>query len=250
MGCKPDAGREVNTVSDNDTHSMTLSGSISKWNKPEGDINIMGYFVAPQFSGTIDSKGHLEILLPDDFNNLTASAFAKADSSETLGYALEIPNAQETFANTDGLVFDGATVELALAGKNYGFQVFQRSEYVTTIYPTTSAEFIKQVITPSVNKAITGTYYYFIYSEKPVGIKGNNSTQQLFSNENDESYDLSTVYEVSIKPGWNTLKHEVKEITSSTDAKYSASSRVLISTVHDLPEPMLWVSLASQKTAL
>jgi hypothetical protein len=242
VGCKPAPETDNQTKSD----SLVLKGSVAGWKETSATINVMGYFVNPEFHGTIDSNGSLEIQLPEDFKNLTVAAFAKADSSETSGYELAIPTAQETFANTDTVNFEGAEVGLALAGKYYGFEAFQNGQYVTTIYPASSMEFMDHVISPGSNKATLGWYYYFIYSEKPVRIKGTNTTMDLFSNESDESFESSTTYKVQIQPGWNVVKYEVTALASSADAKYNANSRVTITTVAELPNALPWVFIASQ----
>lgn len=229
---------------------MILKAKTENWNQGNAGINIMGFFVEPHISGTIESTGELQIILPQNFLEVSKSAFAKANSQEGAAYEMILPTAQETFQNTEGLEFKGADIPLALAGKYYGFEVLKNDTPVSAVFPTSSALFMEHVKSPEAYPAITGWFYYFIYAPEAVDLEGTNTFTSLFSNDNDETYESHWSYDVHLRSGWNIIKHEVTEISGSNDGKYKSGSRVIIETVESLPSPMSWVSLPPMNLAL
>ncbi len=224
-----------------------LNGKVSGWNLPSGKINVMGYFVPADFQGTISSNGDIAILLPDNFMELTISAFAKANSEASSGYEMEIPSAQDTFTPAESILFEGRNQPIAMAGKYYGFEVFAGDEYLSTVYPASSIDFMKSILSPGSVAFTTGWYYFAVYAKDDVNIDGSGETINLYTADTDESYSATNSYGVHLKPGWNYLKYEITAIAVSADAKYTAPSRVMVSSVEQWPENIDWIALDSQQ---
>ncbi|BAO56717.1 hypothetical protein [Nonlabens marinus] len=230
---------------DKNGKAIELTGTLTQWDQGAASVNGMGFFVEPHIIGYINPNGELSIQLPDHFLKMTQDAFAKANSQEGAPYEMMIPTARESFQQTEGLSFQGAEVPLALAGKYYGFEVLQNDAASTAIFAASSEAFMQHLLYPSQHQAVEGWLYYFLYAEKPVRLNGTSAVENLFSNDNEDSYSSSITYQVDIQQGWNIVKYEVKEIVQSPDAKYNADSKVIISTVDALPTGLEWISISS-----
>jgi hypothetical protein len=176
---------------------------------------------------------------------LTQTAFAKANSKEGATYEMMVPTAQESFQNTNGLDFIGAETPAALAGKYYGFEVLRNAEPVTALFPASTASFMEHLLHPDEHPAEKGWFYYFVYINEPVILKGTHNFTSLFSNESDESYECSWTYDLDMKPGWNIIKQEVTDLIESKETKYTADSRVRVATVESIPSTLNWISIAT-----
>jgi len=225
------------------TDALLIEGTVDHWDQEAGSINRMGFFVDPIIAGTIESNGDFKMELPENFLELTKAAFAKANSQEGATYELIVPTAQETFPNTEGLHFMGAETPAALAGKYYGFEVLRNGTPVTFVFAASTASFIQHLLHPEEHLAEKGWFYYFIYVNKPVSIEGTTNFTSLFSNTSDESFESSWSYDLEMKPGWNIIKQEVTDLTTSEEAKYTADSGVKVSTVESLPSQINWISI-------
>lgn len=209
--------KETKTASNIDeaATAITLKGTVSNHNGMAGDINIMGYFVQPEFYGTLDRDGSFEIRLPEDFYKITTKAFNTYNSSDVADYQLNYNTALESFPNAANVSFSGKESRLAYVGKYYRFEVTtgDRSAY---LYPASSENFVKYVVGTKDAVPETGFNYYYIYAKEPFSIDGNTTYDNLFEDGTEEVYTRTDHYDLNIKKGWNVLRYEINQLEESS----------------------------------
>ncbi|AGC78651.1 hypothetical protein LX97_02588 [Nonlabens dokdonensis] len=230
--------KETKTTSNIDeaATAITLKGTVSNHNGMAGDINIMGYFVQPEFYGALNQDGSFEIRLPEDFDKITTKAFNTYNSSDVADYQLNYNTALESFPNAANVSFSGKESRLAYVGKYYRFEVNtgDRSAY---LYPASSENFVKYVVGTKDAVPETGFNYYYIYAKEPFSIDGNTTYDNLFEDGTEEVYTRTDHYDLNIKKGWNLLRYEINQLEeSSSGTQEIAETTVSNAELNSIPE--------------
>ncbi len=216
------------------TFSKQIKSSVTNYNGGEAQLNIMGYFVEPQFNGTIDTNGQVTLNLPTGFNMTSQKAFTEYNSQGDASYELSAMGIEDIFSPLENLEITGDSVQLALAGKYYGFELYNNDDIkVGRIFPSSSKKFMLNTINELKNPPVIGYYYMLLYSSDVIKIKGSN--EYALTLDDNGNVDLTTIrsYNISMKEGWNAIKFEVKEVAEDQNKEMhiteSAFSSVKIS---------------------
>lgn len=228
--------KDIRNSSNNEEEdtAITLKGTVSNHNGMSGDINIMGYFVQPEFYGALDADGSFEIRLPEDFDKITTKAFNTYNSSDVADYQLNYNTALESFPNTANVSFIGKESRLAYVGKFYRFEVIT-GDTSAYLYPASSENFVKYVVGTKDAVPETGFNYYYIYAKEPFSINGSTTYNNLFEDGTEEVYTRTDHYDLDIKKGWNVLRYEIKQLEESSigtqEIEESTVSNVAINSI-------------------
>lgn len=199
------------------TNELQVKRQVQNYDGPDAALNIMGFFVEPVFAGRIDTTGIIELNLPANFIDATTTAFDTYNSSSQSAYELSPIGIEDIFSPLEDLTITGSDSRLALAGKFYGFEIFNEDIKVGHVFPASSIEFMKHLMSPDKYPLKIGYHYMYIYSSKKVSIKGSNE-YPIEINENGETIlSTKTNYDVNLLKGWNVVKYEIKNVV--TDKK-------------------------------
>lgn len=214
-GCKESTDSLLTKEDTTSTAAFVIENRITNKSEISGDINIMGYFVAPLFKGELKQDGSFSIELPKDFDQLTEKAFETYNNSDIADYELSYNTAIESFPNAANLAFTGKDARIAYAGKYYRFEVIA-ADKSTYIYPASSASFINYVVGAKNAVPQTGHHYYYIYAKEPFSIEGTSVTDNLFEDGTEEVYQRTDFYNLKVTKGWNLIRYEINELAAST----------------------------------
>ncbi len=216
--------------------AVTLKGTVSNHSGMTGDINIMGYFVQPEFYGELNENGSFEIRLPEDFDKITTKAFNTYNSSDVADYELNYSTALESFPNTANISFEGKESRLAFVGKYYRFEVIDGNK-IGYLYPASSENFVKYVVGTKDAVPETGFNYYYIYAKEPFTIEGSTTFDNLFEDGTEEIYTRTDHYELNINKGWNVLRYEISHLEESSLGTQEISETSISNVnLNDIPE--------------
>ena len=241
VSCKP---KTVEEVTDG---SLTINGTIENPGEAQGELNVMGFFVEPFFSGNINQDGSFDIVLPDNFDETTQKAFDAYNIQDSASYELKPNRVVDLFLNLDGLETSGLENNISLAGMYYGFQVFNDGQRNGAIYPTSSTEFMTYILEQQQGDAVTGNYYFFIYATDVTTIVGSTTVPLFLSEENDKSVPYIEEHDIHFKPGWNIVKYEILR-TAKTPDRATIPAHIKKSTVSDL-QNTTWFHITGTKSA-
>ncbi len=241
VSCKP------KTVEEKTDGSITIKGTIENPHDAQGELNVMGFFVEPLYSGNINQDGSFDIVLPDNFDETTQKAFDNYNSQDSAAYELKPNRVLDLFLNLDGLETSGLENTISLAGVYYGFQVFNDGQRNGAIYPTSSEAFMTYILEQQQGEAVTGNYYYFIYATDVTSIKGKTTMPLFLSEENDKSVPDLEEHDIHLKPGWNIAKYEILRTTKTPDGT-TIPAHIKKSTVSDL-QNTTWFHITGSKSA-
>ncbi len=200
------------------TNGMTAK--VSDYAGSSGSLNIMGYFVDPFMSGTIDANGVVDLKLPDSFDAITLKAFEKYNKAGDAEYELSPMAFSDLFVNLDGLKISGENATISLAGKYYGFEVFKDDYKIGTIYPTSSLEYMDGIKKPDESTGKKGYHYVLLYIDQPISIQGEQIITNYLNEDPDQAYETSITYDLELKEGWNVYKHSIEQYLSDDLGNY------------------------------
>lgn len=191
-------------------------------------INIMGYFVSPEFYGDIKPDGTLTLELPVDFNAVSKKAFKEYNKYGDNPYQLSSQAVTDLFVGSDNLITTGKDATISLAGKSYGFEVYQDSSNVTGYaFPTSTIDFLYHIKQPDTYPAEKGYVYGLLFSDKDINISGV-KTDTIYLNEDiDQPAAVNTTYDLTCIKGWNVYKYSIKE-TLKNEAGFTFPKETLI----------------------
>ncbi|WP_292891908.1 hypothetical protein [Nonlabens sp.] len=214
VGCHTSNDKKEVPEATRSATAVVLENKVHNPDSITGGINIMGYFVEPSFAGVLQKDGSFKIELPADFDQTTEKAFKAYNASPVATYQLKYSTALESFPNADELSFTGKEVPLAFAGKYYRFEVSgsNRSAY---IYPASSQNFTKYVIGTKDAVPETGHLYYYLYATAAFSIKGSLTTENIFEDGTEATYQRTDDYHLKINEGWNLIRYEINALTES-----------------------------------
>jgi len=223
------------TAEKNEVATIAISGIVSDYPETKGHLNLMGYFVDPYMSGTIDTDGTVNLELPDDFDTITTTAFEKYNSGGDAAYELSPMEFSDLFVDLEGLEVSGQDAQIFLAGKYYGFEIFQDEIKLGTIYPTTSLEYMGGIKKPDESTGTTGHHYVLLYLDQPISIQGEQSQTNYVNDDPDRSFTTSISYDLELQKGWNVYKHSIDEYFNDDLGNFFPKSQQFItSSVDDI----------------
>ncbi|MGJ8684784.1 MAG: hypothetical protein ACSHWW_09175 [Nonlabens sp.] len=189
-----------------------VTGQVEEYNGDAGQLNIMGYFVEPELDGTIDNDGNIELNLPTDFDKISQKAFEEYNALAESGYELSPIGIEDVFLSLENVEIKGDDVKVALAGKYYGFEIFNNnSEKVGRVFPASSREFIMNIMNGDKNPPVEGYYYMILYSNGNTTITGINKEPLTIDENGEVNLYTQTSYDVNISKGWNIIKYAVSD---------------------------------------
>jgi hypothetical protein len=238
LSCKEKT--ETKDARKDNSNSLTISGKLPVQIDSIQQINIMGFFVDPLYSGKILTSGEFEIILLDNFTDSTAVAIDKYNQSPEAQYRLEPTTIADYFSITDEIEAGGMNEKAALAGKYYTFA----TDEGMTIYPFSSKEFLESVVSGNLNTA--GYYYYFLFSEGPFSLSGDYAID-LGTSEKGDSISQTYHYDVKGDKGWNILKYTAADVKNLNDSIQVAKS-IKQESVKDLPLDLEWLVQRREKS--
>ncbi len=228
---------------------LQLAGTIANNESVDGDLNIMGFFVEPLYSGTLNKDGSFSITLPESFDTITQKAFDTYNQQDAAAYRLTMNTVAQTFINLDGLETKGLNHEIALAGKYYGFTVYKDNDRDGAIYPTSSTEFMTYIIEQKQEGALTGFYYAFIYATQESAIKGKSTYEAVLDEQTSTTFTYTEEYDIALNPGWNIMKYEILK-TEKTAQNTSIPAHVKQYTVTRIDKDIPWFHIRKKSQAL
>lgn len=241
--CKPKTDNPIK-----ESGNLVLNGVIANPEQVEGNLNIMGFLVEPDFAGTIAKEGTFALDLPAGFDETTQKAFDLYNSLDDATYKLTMPKGSDMFINIEGLETKGLENNLALAGTYYGFQIFKDGNRNGAIYPASSSEFMLNIIQQKVDNTVKGHYYYFVYAKEALAINGTQEANLLLDEIDDTTYTQTNYYDINIKKGWNVLKYEVSDVirndSGATFPKRTSQQSVVLAN-----ESLKWLYIKGNKNS-
>lgn len=206
-----------------------VANQVNNYNEGIGKVNVMGFFVEPQFAGTLHEDGSLELNLPEDFINVSQKAFDAYNQLSDSEYELSGIKVADVFSPLENLEITGQNTELALAGKYYGFEIHQNGVKTGRLFPGSSQKFIEYNINATKNEPLEGYFYMYIYSEGIVNIAGKNGAPLEADEQGNITRFSSQSYDVKLVEGWNIVKYEVKSVAQLSDGKLQVVESAFVS---------------------
>ncbi|PQJ18537.1 hypothetical protein [Nonlabens tegetincola] len=190
----------------------TITGNVINYEGDKGPINILGFYVQPENTGSVDDRGKFTFQLPPSFNKISSNKFEEYNKSDSAEYELELSNAAELFLPHDSLKTQGLDSQISLAGKFYTFEVAQDDvDDQVLIAPASSAAFIKNEI-QAIPQTQTGWLSYYIYTNNPVLIKGEYQQDNLVEDYSTSIFTTNYKYDINLLKGWNLITYSVQEV--------------------------------------
>ncbi|WP_105072092.1 hypothetical protein [Nonlabens arenilitoris] len=189
--------------------SYKITGNVMDYEGHDAQVNIMGFFVDPLFKGSIDESGTLIIELPNEFNKTSQKAFDDYNSLSDAAYELSSIGIEDIFSPLENLTISNPDVNIALAGKYYGFETYEDGVRTGRIFPGSSKEFITYNINPEKHEPIKGHFYMWLYCDGKTSIRGNNKLPIEVNASGEVIKESTREYNITLKKGWNVVKYTV-----------------------------------------
>lgn len=199
---------------------QVITGMTSDYSEVKGNVNLMGYFVDPYMSGTVDIDGTVNLELPDNFDTITLKAFKTYNNAGDAAYELSPMAFGDLFVNLEGLQVSGEEAQIFLAGKYYGYEVYEDDLKVGTIYPTSSLEYMDGIKKPDDSSGVAGHHYVLLYLDQPISIQGEQVATNYLNDNPDKSYNSSIAYDLELQKGWNVYRHSIDDYLSDENGNY------------------------------
>lgn len=215
---------------------------------------IFGYDSGPsqivsfdRFSGTdqtwaeINSAGEFTIILEPNFLEKVRKIAEEAQKTAPDGFRISFRTVAETFAcsyeevTTEG----GETIVSGLPELSILDDSGNPSNGI--LYAASSQDIASWLYTYGDGLISPGYYLQFYYLDGQAKAKGD-CLLEIFTGNEDESYEETTRIDLDLDAGWNIIKYEIVEVfTTSTGKVYP--SNMSLSRLKSLPGDLFWFAV-------
>lgn len=226
-------------TSEEKTNASQIQGSLVGYEAGQAKINIMGFFVAPQFDGVLNTDGNFSIDLPTNFTDVTQTSFTEYNTQSGAAYELSAIGINDVFSPLEDLEITGENTAIALAGKYYGFELYNKETKIGRLFPGSSKDFIEYNINPDKFSPLEGYFYMWLYSAGDITIKGSNNSALEADDEGKITLKSSRTYNIELKHGWNIVKYTVQSVMIDSNGNPQVLKSAF-STVNNAQNDIQW----------
>jgi hypothetical protein len=219
-----------------------LKGKISDFDS--GPAQIVSF---DRFSGTdktwgsVNREGKFTLALESDFLEKARKMAEEAEKTAPDGFRINFRTVAETFACTyeevdteGGEIIVSGLPELSITDENGNLSN-------GILYAASSQDIATWLYTYGDGLTSPGYYLQFYFLEGPAIAKGD-CQLEIFTGNDEESYQEITSIDLDLLEGWNIIKYEIGEVfTTSTGKTYP--SKLSISRLDKLPDDLLWFAM-------